>query len=90
MQTRQINLKDVFCYPLSIYSLSLAFHFHWLFTFIGFTRKTNKASLVQSLEKNVQPDVIRQHTTNVVNVLAGMALIQKIKVRDITFSELAK
>lgn len=73
MQTRHINLKDVFCYPLSIYPLSRA-------TNIGFIRKTSKASLLQSLEKNVQPGVIRQDTTNVVNVMDGMTLIRKIKV----------
>lgn len=83
MQTRQINLKDVFCYLLSIYPLSRA-------TNIGFIRKTNKASLLQSLEKNVQPGVIRQDTTNVVNVMDEMALIRKIKVSDITFSQFAK
>ena len=38
----------------------------------------------------MQLGVIRQDTTNVVNVLDGMALIQKMKVRDITFSQLAK
>ena len=37
MQTRQINLKDVFCYPLA--------------TNIGCIRETNKTSLLQSLEK---------------------------------------
>ena len=83
IQTRQINLKDVFCYPLSIYPLALA-------TNIGFIHKTNKASLLQSLEKNVQPGVIRQDTTNIVNVLDGMTLIRKMKLRDITFSQLAK
>ena len=76
-------MKDIFCYPLSIYPLSLA-------TNIGFIRKTNKASLLQSLGKNVQPGVIRQDTTNVVIVLDGMALNRKIKVTDITFSQLAK
>ena len=81
MQTRQINLKDVFSYPISIYPLSLS---------ICFIRKTNKASLLQSFEKNVQPGVIRQDTTIVVNVLDGMALIRKMKVRDINFSQLAK
>ena len=38
----------------------------------------------------MEPGVIRQDTTNVVIVLDGMALNRKIKVTDITFSQLAK
>ena len=46
--------------------------------------------MLQSLETFVQLGVIRQDTTNVVNVMDGMVLIQKMKVRDITFSKACK
>ena len=46
--------------------------------------------MLQSLETFVQLGVIRQDTTNVVNVMDGMVLIQKMKVRDIPFSKACK
>ena len=46
--------------------------------------------MLRLLETFVQLGVIRQATTSVVNVMDGMVLIQKMKVRDITFSKARK
>jgi len=50
-------------------------------------RKTNKAQLGRELEKVVQPTVVIP--TPSAYLIAGMALIQRLKVDHLTFGEIA-
>ena len=50
MQSRHVDLKDVFEYPLSSHSWPLS-------TLTGGLKKTNKAALMHRLEKGVEPVV---------------------------------
>ena len=54
---------------------------------MGELRKTNKASLLHTLEKDVTPDNTVEG--NIVTVLDGMALIQKAKTAGQTFGDLS-
>ena len=76
-------VKIGFYSPLGIYTLSWA-------TNIGFVNKTNKVSLLQTLEKPVIPVMVSEETTDAVNIIDGMALIQKVNMANITFSQLSQ
>ena len=82
MQTRQIDLKTVFSFPLGVCPWSLA-------TNTGGLRKTNKAAILHRLEKDVATFSRNNHIINCANILDGMAMIQKTKVLNMTFSQLA-
>ena len=68
IQTQNINLRDVFKYPLGPYPWPLC-------GVMGELRKSNKASLLHKLEKGIQPleYIVGQHVT----IIDGMALVQK-------------
>ena len=70
MQTRDIDLRKLFEYPVGPYPWSLCGP-------MGELRKTNKTSLLHTLEKNVTLDNTVEG--NIVTVLDGMALVQKAK-----------
>ena len=70
MQTRDIDLRKLFEYPVGPYPWSLCGP-------MGELRKTNKTSLLHTLEKDVTLDNTVEG--NIVTVLGGMALAQKAK-----------
>ena len=80
MQTRDIDLRKLFEYPVCPYLWSLG-------GLMGELRKTNKASLLHTLGKYVTPDDTVEG--NVVTVLDGMALIQTAKTAGQTFGDLS-
>ena len=47
-------------------------------------------SLLQTFEKPVSPVMVSEETTHAVNIIDGMALIQKVNVANITFSQLSQ
>ncbi|KAG0725968.1 hypothetical protein GWK47_037544 [Chionoecetes opilio] len=54
---------------------------------MGFLRKTNKAALARELERNVSPaEVIPEPSATIID---GMSLVQKLKEKTKTFSQLA-
>ena len=79
MQTREIDLRKLFEYPVGPYPWSLCGP-------TGELRKTNNASLLHTLEKDVTPgDTVED---NIVTVLDGMTLIQKAITAGQTFGDL--
>ena len=79
-QSRNIDLKAVFSYPLGPFPWSLADGF-------GMIRKTNKATIVKAFEKGtifLESPPIQSAT-----VIDGMALVQKLKVVQMTFGQVA-
>ena len=80
MQTREINLQNVFSFPLGLYPWALS-------GVMGELKKYNKASLLHTLENGIDPmeDEIRKPVT----ILDGMSIVHKTRVRDRTFAQLA-
>ena len=79
-QSRNIDLKAVFSYPLGPFPWSLADGFSMM-------RKTNKATIVKAFEKGaifLESPPIQSAT-----VIDGMALVQKLKVVQMTFGQVA-
>ena len=70
MQHHEINLKEVFEYPIGPYPWSLCGR-------MGELRKTCKSTLLRSLEKGVDPE--KQNDDETTTVLDGIALVQTIK-----------
>ena len=69
-QFRQINMKTVFTFPLSPLPWSLSDAF-------GLPRKTNKAKLVQQLEKEVP--LVERFPENAASIYNGMTMPQRLK-----------
>ena len=71
MQTRTIDLRDVFAFPLGPHPWSLA-------GVMGELKKSNKATLLHMLEKDVDPveDIVEQ----VITIVDGMAVVQKLEL----------
>ena len=67
-QFRKIDLKDVFRYLLGLLSWSLADAY-------GLPRKTNKAKLLQLLEKGTH--VTQTYSQNACNIYDGMLILPK-------------
>jgi len=82
MQSRKINLEEVFEYPLGPHPWPLT-------NLTGGLRKTNKAALLHKLEKGVDP-VERDTLTSVSTIIDGMAMVQKAKTTGLTYEALAK
>ena len=80
MQTRNVDLREVFEYPIGPYPWSLSGP-------MGELRKTNKASLLHALEKDIVPEETVDDRT--VTVIDGMALVQKAKTIGKTFGDLS-
>ena len=81
MQKRDIDLREVFKYPLGPYPWSLC-------GAMGELRKTSKATLLHLLEKDVIPEGSIEGQT--VTILDGMALVQKLKTSGKTFGDLSQ
>ena len=81
MQTRDIDLREVFKYPVGPYPWSLCGP-------MGELRKTSKASLLHLIEKDVNTEEFVEGET--VTVLDGMALVQKLRTSGKTFGELSQ
>ena len=81
MQSRNVDLKEVFSYPLGPQPWPLT-------TMTGGLRKTNKVALLHKLEKGVES--ITSNLDDAVIIIDGMALVQTAKTSGLTFGELAK
>lgn len=80
-QSRQLNMKEVFSYPLGPIPWSLS-------TADGSLRKTSKAVLSKELEKlSVPVEVLPE---NVVTIIDAMSIVQRIKGASKTFRDIAK
>ena len=79
-QSRELDMKEVFSYPLGPVPWSLS-------TSEGSMRKTNKAALSQALEKLAPAE--DSLIANIVTIIDGMSIVQKIKGAHKTFGELA-
>ena len=80
-QTRQLDMKKVFSYPLGPVPWALA-------TSSGSMRKTNKALLAQALEKMSTP--VETLSGNIVAIVDAMSIVHKVKGNQKTFGELSK
>ncbi|KXJ15853.1 hypothetical protein AC249_AIPGENE21951 [Exaiptasia diaphana] len=79
-ENRKLKISEVLCNPLGSLPWALA-------TADGSLRKNNKASLAKELKKNVTPtDELPQPCAR---ILDGMAMVQKIRGDQKTFSEVA-
>ncbi|CAH1248853.1 Hypp8457 [Branchiostoma lanceolatum] len=79
-ESRKLHLRDVLCHPLGPLPWSLA-------TTDGSLRKTVKSTLAKELQKNVPAaDNIPHPSACIVD---GMALVQRLKADQKTFSEVA-
>ena len=67
-QCRDINMKDMLCYPLGPLPWSLA-------NPDGSLRKTNKAVLATNIKKNPLDDAVPAHSATIID---GMALVQHL------------
>lgn len=82
-QSRNLNMKDLMCYPLGPLPWSLAAP-------DGSLRKTNKAALANSIKKNAPlADSLPDHS---VTIIDGMGLVQRAKFdgQQPTFAEVAE
>ena len=80
MQHHKINLKELFEYPIRPYHWSLRMS-------MGELRKTCKSTLLQILEKRVDPE--NQIDDESTTVLDRIALVRKIKTSGKTFVEMS-
>ena len=79
-QSRDIGLKVAFSYPLGPFPWSLADEF-------GMMRKTNKADIANAFEKEAKcTESPRMQSATVIN---GMTLLQKLKVVQMSFCQVA-
>ncbi|KAL8572154.1 hypothetical protein ACOMHN_057829 [Nucella lapillus] len=81
-QSRNLNLKDLMCFPLGPLPWSLD-------TPDGSLRKTNKAALATNIKKDAQlQDSLAAHSATIID---GMALVQRAKFdgQQPTFDEIA-
>ena len=79
-QSRDIDLKFVFSYPLGPFPWSLADGF-------GMMRKTNKAAIVKAFEKGTK--FLESPPVQSATIIYGMALVQKLKVVQMSFGQVA-
>ena len=80
MQKRDLDLKEVFKYPLGPFPWALA-------GVMGDLKKTNKATLLHEVKKLTEPlDSLPEHYAAVFD---GMAVVQKARASGLTFGELA-
>ena len=77
-QQRNIEMKEIFCYPLGPISWALA-------SSMGTLRKTNKAILMPELEKNAESsEEVLSHSCTIID---GIALVRKIKTAGLTYEQ---
>jgi hypothetical protein len=80
-QGRSLQMEDILSHPLGPLPWSLS-------TPDGLLRKTNKATLATTLQKNVT--VAEQLPGNSASVISGMNLVQRVKGDQATFGDVAK
>ena len=80
-QARDLRMELILAFPLGPLPWSLA-------TPDGFLRKTNKATLSNSLQSNMPVD--ERIPDNSAVVIDGMALVQKLKADQLSFGEVAE
>ncbi|KAG1692301.1 Transmembrane protein 164 [Nymphon striatum] len=81
-QSRDIDLKEVFSFPLGPIPWSLGDEF-------GMLRKTNKAAITTALEKNIE--YVESVPQNSATLSDGMAVVQKLKIdQSNTFGDIAQ
>ena len=79
-QGRSLQMEDILSHPLGPLPWALS-------TPEGLLRKTNKASLAASLQKNVM--IAEQLPGNTATVIDGMNLVQRVKGDQATFGDVA-
>lgn len=79
-QGRNLQIEDVLSHPLGTLPWALS-------TPDGLLRKTNKATLATTLQKNVT--VAEQLPGNSASVVDGMNLVQRVKGDQVTFGDVA-
>ena len=80
MQKRDLDLKEVFKYPLGPFPWALA-------GVMGDLKKTNKATLLNEFEKLTEP--LDSLPDDYASIFDGMAIVQKARATGLTFGELA-
>ena len=80
MQKRDLDLKEVFKYPLGPFPWALA-------GVMGDLKKTNKATLLNEVEKFTEP--LDSLPDGYASIFDGMAIVQKARATGLTFGELA-
>ena len=79
-QQRNIEMKEIFCYPLGPISWALA-------DSMGTLKKTKKTILMHELEKNAEPsEEVLWHSCTIID---SMALTRKIETSGLTYEEFA-
>ena len=78
-ESRQINMQEIFSYPLGPFPWSLA-------NIDGSIRKNDKATLGTHLEKNIYVSESLISAASVV-VIDGMSVVQKLRGENLTFEE---
>ena len=77
-QQRNIEMKEIFCYPLGPIPWALA-------NSMGTLKKTNKAILMPKLEKNAESsEEVLSHSCTIID---GIALVRKIKTAGLTYEQ---
>ena len=79
-QGRNLKMEDILSHPLGPLPWALSTH-------DGLLRKTNKATLATTLQKNVA--VAEQFPGNSASVVDGMNLVQRVKGDQATFGDVA-
>ena len=79
-QSRTVELKEIFKYPLGTVPYTLADE-------MGIMIKTNKLDLPAALEKGTV--LVDQMPKSSASIIDGMALVRKIKTTGLMFSQLA-
>ena len=80
MQKRELDLREVFKYPLGPFPWALA-------GVMGDLKKTNKATLLNEVERLTEP--LDLFPDDYASIFDGMAIIQKARATGLTFGELA-
>ena len=80
MQKRNIDLKEVFAYPIGPLPCSLA-------GVMGELRKTRKVALVHKIEKGIRP--LEQLPQSHAAIIDGVVVVQTFKATGLTFDQLA-
>ena len=77
-QQRNIEMKEIFCYPFGPIPWALA-------NSMGTLKKTNKAILMPKLEKNAESsEEVLSHSCTIID---GLALVRKIKTAGLTYEQ---
>ena len=78
MQKRELDLREVFKYPLGPFPWALA-------GVMGDLKKTNKATLLNEVERLTEP--LDLFPDDYASIFDGMAIIQKARATGLTFGD---